>query len=106
VNIDYRNKGGKKIWNLDEMMLAIAFETAFEYKIQDFTIRPTGDTKHYYRKKFNAITCHRSRSDSIMTVHLKTARKKLQHIRIIEKNGKTVLFKVKGGPDLTASDTN
>jgi hypothetical protein len=102
VDIDYRNKGKKEIWNLDEIMMSIAFETAFEDKIQDFTIKPTGDTAPYYRKKFNANICRQSRSDLTMTVHLKTVRKTLQHIRMIEKAGKTVFFKVKSVSDLTA----
>jgi hypothetical protein len=102
VDIDYRNKGEKEIWNLDEMMMAIAFETAFEDKIQDFTIKPTGETAPYYRKKFNAKICRQSRSDLTMTVHLKTVRKTLQHIRMIEKAGKTVFFRVKSVSDLTA----
>ena len=103
VNIDYRNKGGKKIWNLDEIMMAIAFETAFEDKIQNFTIKPTGDTAPYYRKKFNAKTCRQIRSGLTMTVHLETVRKTLKHIRIIEKDGRTVFFRVKGVPDLMTS---
>ena len=101
VDIDYRNKGKKEIWNLDEMMMAIAFETAFEDKIQDFTIKPTGETAPYYRKKFNAKICRQPRSDLTMTVHLKTVRKTLQHIRMIEKAGKTVFFRVKSVSDLT-----
>jgi hypothetical protein len=100
VDIEYRNKGINKIWNLDELIMAIAFETAFESHIRDFTIKPTGDTARYYRKKFNAEICHPARSELIMTVHLKTVRKTLQHIRMIEKEGKTVFFTVKGGPDL------
>ncbi|MGA7146351.1 MAG: hypothetical protein WBY47_17760 [Desulfobacterales bacterium] len=99
VETEYRNKGNKGIWNLDELMMAIAFETAFETRIQDFTIKPTGDTTRYYQKKFNAKASHPSRSDLIMTVHLKTGRKTLQHIRMIEKGGKTVFFRVKGVPD-------
>jgi len=99
VDIDYRNKGEKKIWNLDEIMMAIAFEIAFEGKIKDFIIKPTGDTAPYYRKKFHAKKCRQPERDLIMTVHLKTVRKTLRHIRMIEKEGKTVFFKVKGGPD-------
>ena len=102
VAIDYRNKGKKEIWNLDEVMMAIAFETAFEDKIQDFTIKPTGNTKPYYRKKFNAKICRQSKGDLTMTVHLKTTRKELKHVRMIEKTGKTVLFMVKSVSDLTA----
>ena len=101
VDIDYRNKGKKEIWNLDEMMIAIAFETAFESNIRDFTIKPTGETTPYYRKKFNAKICCQSRSDLTMTVHLKTVRKTLQHIRMTEKAGKTVFFRVKSVSDLT-----
>jgi len=102
VNIDYRNKGKKEVWNLDEVMMVIAFETAFENQIQDFTIKPTGDTAPYYRKKFNAKICRQSKGDLTMTVHLKTTRKELKHVRVIEKAGKTVLFRVKSVSDLTA----
>ena len=100
VDIEYRNKGRKEIWNLDELMMAIAFETAFEHNIQNFTIKPTGDTTRYYRKKFDARTGHPAGSDLIMTVNLKTVRKTLQHIRMIEKERKTVCFKVKGVKDV------
>ena len=100
VDIDYRNKGEKEIWNIDELMMAIAFETAFEDKIQDFTIKPTGDTAPYYRKKFKAKICRQSTRDLIMTVHLKTARKQLKHIRVIEKDDKTFYFRVKGVSDI------
>ncbi len=99
VEIEYRNKGNKGIWNLDELMMAIAFETAFETKIRDFTIKPTGDTARYYKKKFNATASHPSGSNLMMTVFLKADRKKLQHVRIIEKGGETVFFRVKGVPD-------
>jgi hypothetical protein len=99
VEIDYRNKGNKGIWNLDELMMAIAFETAFENNIREFIIKPTGDTARYYRKKFNAKAEHPSRSDLIMTVQLKTARNTLKHIRMIEKEGITAFFRVKGVPD-------
>jgi hypothetical protein len=99
VEIEYRNKGNKGVCNLDELMMAIAFETAFEINTQDFTIKPTGDTARYYQKKFNAKASHPSGSDLIMTVPLKTHRKKLQHIRIIEKETKAVFFRVKGVPD-------
>ena len=106
VDIDYRNKGEKKIWNLDEIMMAIAFETAFENKIQNFTIKPTGDTAPYYRKKFHAKICRQIRNGLTMTVHLETVRKTLKHVRMIEKEGKTVFFKVKGVPDLMISQSN
>jgi hypothetical protein len=102
VDIDYRNKGKKELWNLDEVMMAIAFETAFEDNVQDFIIKPTGDTAPYYRKKFNAKICRQSRSDLTMTVHLKTTRKGLKHVRLIEKAGKTLSFRVKSVSDLTA----
>lgn len=102
VDIDYRNKGKKEVWNLDEIMMAIAFETAFNDKLQNFTIKPTGDTAPYYRKKFNAKICHQSKTDVIMTVHLQSIRKELQHIRMIEKEGQTVFFRVKSIPDVKA----
>lgn len=100
VERDYRNKGNKEIWNLDELMMAIAFETVFKNNIQDFTIKPTGDTAPYYHKKFNAKACHPSNSDLILTVDLQSTRKKLQHVQMIEKEGKTVFFKVKCVPDI------
>ncbi len=106
VDLDYRNKGNKKIWNLDEIMMAIAFEIAFENKVQNFTIKPTGDTAPYYRKKFHAKICHQTRGDLTMTVHLEIVRKTLKHIRIVEKGGETVFFRVKGGSDLMSSQTN
>jgi hypothetical protein len=99
VEVEYRNKGNNGIWNLDELMMAVAFEMAFETKIQDFTIKPTGDTVRYYRKKFKAKARHPSGSDLIMTVHLKQDRKTLQHIRLVEKDGMTVCFRVKGVSD-------
>ena len=99
VEVEYRNKGNKGIWNLDELIMAVAFETAFETKIRDFTIKPTGDTARYYRKKFNATAMHPSGSDLIMTVLLKADRKTLQHIRLVEKDGMTVCFRVKGVPE-------
>ncbi|MGA8179526.1 MAG: hypothetical protein WB792_05675 [Desulfobacterales bacterium] len=103
VENDYRNKGNKEIWNLDELMMAIAFETAFENNIKEFTIKPTDDTAPYYRKKFYGKASHPSRSDLIMTVHLNAVRKTLQHIRVIEKEEMTVFLRVKGVPDQTAS---
>ena len=86
--------------------MTIAFEIAFENKIKDFTIKPTGDTAQYYRKKFNAKASYPSGSDLVMTVHLKTVRTILPHIRVIEKEGTAVLFKVKGQPDRTPSPTD
>jgi hypothetical protein len=106
VDIGYRNKGEKKIWNLDEIMLAVAFETAFENKIKNFTIKPTGDTAPYYRKKFNATICRQIKNGLTMTVHLESVRKTLKHIRMIEKDGKTVFFRVKSVPDTTTSQTD
>jgi hypothetical protein len=99
VNIEYRNKGKKDVWNLDELMMAIAFETAFQSNIRHFTIKPTGDTAPYYRKKFYAKTCHLSRGGLTLTVHLETAIKRLKHIRMVEEEGLTVFFHVKGIPD-------
>lgn len=100
VDEGYRNKGNKIIWNLDEIMMAAAFEVAFENEIQNFTIKPTGDTAPYYRKKFNAKICHPSTNDITLTVHLEAVRKKLNHIKWLEKKGKTVFFRIKGVPDI------
>ncbi|MFC1812019.1 hypothetical protein ACFL03_04960 [Thermodesulfobacteriota bacterium] len=99
VEEKYRNKGEKGIWNLDEIMMVIAMETAFEHGIGVFTIKPTGDRARYYRKKFGAETFPTTNSDMILTIDLKAVRNNLRHIKLLEIGNKTDSFKVKGYPD-------
>jgi hypothetical protein len=96
----YRNKGEKGIWNLDEIMMTIALETAFEQGVDIFTIKPTGDRAPYYRRKFGARVPPTTGSDVIVTIDLKTVRKSLKHIDLVESEGKTDHFRVKGTPDM------
>ena len=96
----YRNKGEKGLWNLDEILMAIALETAFEEYVEVFTINPTGDTTPYYRSKFHAEIHPTTESDVILGINLRSVRKKLKHIELQEMEGKTHFFRVKGRPDI------
>ena len=95
----YRNNGEKGIWNLDEIMMAIAMETVFEHGIDVFTIKPTGDRARYYRKKFGAETLPTTGSDGILTIDLKAVRDNLKHIKLLKMGNKTDSFEIKGYPD-------
>ncbi len=100
VEKPYRNKGAKGVWNLDEMLMVIAIETAFEHGIEVFTIKPTGDRALYYRRKFGAKTWPTTASELIVAIDLKACRKTLKHIELVETAGRTYFFKVKGGMEL------
>ena len=95
VEAPYRNKGVKRLWNLDEILMAIALETAFEHEIAVFTIKPTGDRARYYRRKFGAKTWPTTASESIIAIDLNAGMQKLKHIEFVEINGQTYFFKVK-----------
>jgi hypothetical protein len=92
----YRNKGVKRFWNLDVILMTIAMETAFEKGVEVFTIKPTGDRARYYRSKFYARICPTTDSDVILGIDLKSVRNKLKCIELQEAGGKTVFLKVKG----------
>lgn len=100
VEKTYRNKGEKGLWNLDEIMLAIALETAFEEGVKVFTIKPTGDRTRYYRNKFCAQIRPSTGSDVILGINARPVRKKLKHIELQELDGKTHFFRVTGHPDI------
>ena len=51
----YRNKGLKHVWNLDELMMAVALSHAENSGLLWFTVRPTGDTTPYYIRKYAAV---------------------------------------------------
>lgn len=92
----YRNKGAKRFWNLDAILMTIAMETAFEKGVEVFTIKPTGDRTRYYRSKFYARMCPTTDSDVILGINLRSVRNRLKCIEIQETEGKTVFLKVKG----------
>jgi len=96
----YRNKGEKRLWNLDEMLMAIALEIAFEEGFNVFIIKPTGDRTRYYRSKFYAEIWPTTLSDVILGIRLKLHRGKLKHIELQEMEGKTHLFRVKCQQDI------
>ncbi len=78
----YRNKGGKGFWNLDELMMAIALELAFEQKKEVFVIRPTDDKLKYYRRKFDAQSLSSSGGiDRFVGINIKAARTFMKHVR-------------------------
>jgi hypothetical protein len=95
----YRNKGKKCLWNMDEVLMAIALEIAFEEGVEMFIIKPTGDRSRYYRKKFYARIHPTTQSDVILEIKLRQVRKKLKHIEPHEIEGKTHSFGVVCHPD-------
>ena len=99
VKKPYRNKGAKGIWNLDEILMAVAMTTVFEHGMPVFTVKPTGDRARYYRRKFGAKTWPTTASETIVAIDLKAGMPKLQHIEFVEINGQTHFFKVQGGMD-------
>ena len=99
----YRNKGEKRFWNLDAILMTIAMETAFEKGVEVFTIKPTGDRARYYRSKFYARICPTTDSTVILGIDLGSVRSKLKCIELQEAGGKTVFLKVKGRLGVKAS---
>ncbi len=95
----YRNKGKKGLWNMDEVLMAIALEIAFEEGVEIFIIKPTGDRSRYYRNKFYAEIHPTTESDVILGIDLRSARKKLKHTELQEIKGKTHFFRVTCHPD-------
>jgi hypothetical protein len=95
----YRNKGEKRLWNMDEVLMAIALEIAFEEGVEMFIIKPTGDRSRYYRNKFYARIHPTTESDVILEINLRRVRKKLKHIELQEIKGKTHFFRVICYPD-------
>jgi hypothetical protein len=94
VKKPYRNKGAKGIWNLDEILMAVAMTTAFEHGVPVFTVKPTGDRARYYRRKFGAKTWPTTAGESIVAIDLKAGMPKLNNIEFVEINGQTNFFKV------------
>lgn len=101
VETDYRNKGRKGVWNLDELMLAIALEYAEGQHLQWFHIKPTGDTASYYRRKHGATRLPTTASERISSIRLGPGRQPLPHVRPIQLAGRTRYIDVQ-----TASDAS
>ena len=95
----YRNKGKKQLWNMDEVLMAIALEIAFEKGVEIFTIKPTGDRSRYYRNKFYARIHPTTGSDVILRINLRRVRNKLKHVELHEIECKTHFFRVICHPD-------
>ncbi len=78
----YRNKGRKGFWNLDELMMAIALELAFEQKKEVFVVKPTDDKLKYYRRKYDAqILSSSGGIDRYVGIDIKAARMFMEHVR-------------------------
>jgi GNAT superfamily N-acetyltransferase len=101
VHPDYRNKGRKGVWNLDELMMAIALAYAEAHHRQWFHIKPTGDTTAYYRRKYGATRLPTTAADKISSIRLGPDRKPLPHIQPIQQTGGTLHLDVQ-----TASDAS
>jgi len=95
----YRNKEKKGLWNMDEVLVAIALEIAFEEGVEIFIVKPTGDRSRYYCNKFYAEIHPTTESDVILGIDLRSARKKLKHIELQEIKGKTHFLRVTCCPD-------
>jgi hypothetical protein len=80
VSQDYRNRGTKGLWNLDELIMAIALEAAFVLGRKLFTIKPTADKLTYYRKKYGARILTSNENYQIIGIDIEAARAHMRHI--------------------------
>jgi hypothetical protein len=99
VSPDYRNRGKKELWNLDEMMMAIALESAFVLGRRLFTIKPTADKLVYYRKKYGARVLTTNETDKIIGIDIEGARQYMRHIQHKLIDGRVSDICVKHTPD-------
>ncbi len=99
VSPDYRNRGAKSLWNLDELMMAIALEAAFVLSRRLFTIKPTADKLAYYRKKYGARVLTTSENDKIIGIDIENARHYMRHILHKLNEGRVSDICVKYTPD-------
>jgi len=74
VEDDYRNKGRQGVWNLDELMMAVALAYADAKRYPCFTIKPTGDTAPYYIRKFGAVRPLITGTESLLHIPMGSAR--------------------------------
>jgi hypothetical protein len=99
VETDYRNKGLKGVWNLDELMLAISMQYAAGHHLHWFHIKPTGDTASYYRRKYGATRLPTTTAETILSVRLGAARTPLPHIRPVKRAGRIRYLEIDRMPD-------
>ena len=77
----FRNRGAKGMWNLDELMMAIALELVFEQGRQMFVVKPTDDKLKYYRRKYDAIVLSSTGIDRYVGIEIEHAREFMTHVR-------------------------
>jgi hypothetical protein len=90
----YRNRGAQGVWNLDELLVAIALNYAEAAGLAWFRIAPTGDTAPYYRRKFNAQPGADKSGKKTLAISLGADRRPLPHVRIIRSAGHSVALEV------------
>lgn len=95
----YRNQGAKGVWNLDELLIAVALECAEDRGLTGFRIAPTGDTADYYRRKFSARPGPAISDKKNLVIRLGANRSPLPHIRTIRSTAGGVYLEVPLGPD-------
>lgn len=100
VSPDYRNQGFKCLWNLDEMMMAIALEMAFVLGHRHFTIKPTADKLAYYRKKYGATVLVTQENNKIIGLDIESTRQYMKHIHYISNDDLITRICVNCAPDL------
>jgi hypothetical protein len=99
VSPAYRNRGAKGLWNLDELMVAIALEAVFVLGRRLFTIKPTADKLAYYRKKYGARVLTTKENDKIIGIDIENARQYMRHIEHKMNEGRVSNICVKFRPD-------
>jgi hypothetical protein len=82
----YRNKGAIGVWNLDELMMALAMRISFEMGKPLFTIHPTGDKKPYYQRKYNATLLPSHGNETVLSIDIQNVWNTMHHISWEEKN--------------------
>lgn len=99
VESDYRNRGVKGIWNLDELMMAVALAYAENNGLAWFEVRPTGDTAPYYTRKYAAVRRPTNAAETVLSIPLGKARKPLPHVRRIAEAGRVDRLEVATTPE-------
>jgi len=97
----FRNDGSRGVWNLDELMMAVALAYAEEHGASWFRIKPTGDTAPYYRRKYGAMRLPTTSADRIASIRLGPKRPPLPHVRFVKAGGRTRYLEVETGRDTT-----
>lgn len=102
ISPEYRNKGLQQVWNLDELLMAVIIEMAFDSKIPQITIKPTDNRSRYYSRKFSAVALPNTSSSNILSITPSLSRTRLNHIRLIAQDGLTQCFYVESLHDKSA----